>query len=37
VTALTGKSLDEAADDIVQRCLAQGAPDNLTLLLIGRA
>jgi serine/threonine-protein phosphatase Stp1 len=35
VTALSGKSLDAAADDIVQRCLDQGAPDNLTLLLIG--
>ena len=37
VTALTGKSLDAAADDIVQRCLDRGAPDNLTLLLIGKA
>ena len=36
LTALTGKSLDEAADDIVGRCLDHGAPDNLTLLLIGK-
>jgi serine/threonine-protein phosphatase Stp1 len=37
LTALTGKSLDEAADDIVSRCLDHGAPDNLTLLLIGKS
>jgi serine/threonine protein phosphatase Stp1 len=34
LTALSGKSFDAAADDIVRRCLDHGAPDNLTLLLI---
>lgn len=34
--ALSDKSFDEAADDIVHRCLDHGAPDNLTLLLIGK-
>jgi serine/threonine protein phosphatase PrpC len=37
VTALSGKTFDEAADDLVGRCLAHGAPDNLTLLLIEKA
>src|SRR5262245_20765677 len=36
-TALKAKSFDAAADDIVRRCLDHGAPDNLTLLLIGKA
>jgi serine/threonine protein phosphatase PrpC len=34
--ALTGRSLENAADDLVQRCLERGAPDNLTLLLVER-
>ena len=29
-------TFEEAADDIVRRCLDHGAPDNLTLLLIGK-
>lgn len=37
VTALSAKSLEEAADDLVGRCLAHGAPDNLTLLLVQKA
>lgn len=37
LTALAAKSFDEAADDLVRRCLAHGAPDNLTLLLIQKA
>ena len=37
LTALSGKSFDAAADDIVRRCLDHGAPDNLTLLLIEKA
>ena len=36
-TALSGHAFDEAADDLVRRCLAHGAPDNLTLLLIQKA
>src|SRR5882762_5355805 len=32
--AIAGKNLEEAADDIVQRCLERGAPDNLSLLLV---
>jgi serine/threonine protein phosphatase Stp1 len=36
LTAVSGKPFDEAADDLVSRCLAHGAPDNLTLLLIER-
>jgi serine/threonine protein phosphatase PrpC len=36
-TALSANSLEEAADDLVSRCLAHGAPDNLTLLLIQKA
>ena len=35
--ALSGNSLEDAADEIVRRCLDQGAPDNLTLLLVGNA
>jgi len=34
LNALSGKSFDAAADEIVRRCLDHGAPDNLTLLLI---
>ena len=37
LTALSGKSFDASADDIVRRCLDHGAPDNLTLLLIEKA
>ena len=37
LSALSGKSFDAAADEIVRRCLDHGAPDNLTLLLIGNA
>jgi serine/threonine protein phosphatase Stp1 len=37
LTALSDKSFDAAADDIVRRCLEHGAPDNLTLLLIEKA
>jgi serine/threonine-protein phosphatase Stp1 len=37
LTALSGRSFDAAADDIVRRCLDHGAPDNLTLLLIGKS
>jgi hypothetical protein len=29
--------MDDAADDIVRRCLDHGAPDNLTLLLVAKA
>jgi len=36
-TALSAKSLEDAADDLVNRCLAHGAPDNLTLLVIQKA
>lgn len=36
-TALAAKTFDEAADDLVRRCLDHGAPDNLTLLLIKKA
>ena len=35
LAALSAKSLEAAADDIVRRCLDHGAPDNLTLLLVG--
>jgi len=34
--AIAGKNLEEAADDIVRRCLERGAPDNLSLLLVER-
>lgn len=37
LSALTGKSFDAAADEIVHRCLDHGAPDNLTLQLIEKA
>jgi serine/threonine-protein phosphatase Stp1 len=37
LSALSGKPFDAAADEIVRRCLDHGAPDNLTLLLIGTA
>ena len=37
VTAISGKAFDDAADDLVRRCLDHGAPDNLTLLLIRKA
>jgi serine/threonine-protein phosphatase Stp1 len=37
LTALSGKSFDAAADEIVRHCLDHGAPDNLTLLLIEKA
>ena len=36
-SALAGKTLDAAADELVRRCLEHGAPDNLTLLLIQKA
>lgn len=34
--ALSGKPLEEGADEIVRLCLERGAPDNLTLLLVQR-
>jgi serine/threonine-protein phosphatase Stp1 len=34
LAALSGRSFDAAADEIVRCCLDHGAPDNLTLLLI---
>ena len=37
LTALSGRTFDDAADDLVRRCLDRGAPDNLTLLLIQQA
>lgn len=37
VSAISGKPFDDAADDLVRRCLDHGAPDNLTLLLIRKA
>jgi len=37
MTAISGKPFDDAADDLVRRCLDHGAPDNLTLLLIRQA
>jgi serine/threonine-protein phosphatase Stp1 len=37
LATIEGKSFDVAADDLVSRCLERGAPDNLTLMLIGRA
>ena len=37
MTAIAGKPFDDAADELVRRCLDHGAPDNLTLLLIQKA
>ena len=37
VTSISGKPFEDAADDLVRRCLDHGAPDNLTLLLIRKA
>lgn len=37
MTAISGKPFDDAADELVRRCLDHGAPDNLTLLLIEKA
>lgn len=37
VAAISGKTFDDAADELVRRCLDHGAPDNLTLLLIQKA
>ena len=37
LSAISEKTFDDAADELVRLCLDRGAPDNLTLLLIEKA